>query len=126
LLIKQIKKKEQIMYLTDRLQICLLALSSRYPEHVVDINEAVLGSQSLGAEGWSSLGLIELLECTQSELLQTIAYMVIDTQKCEIYLPEYATQMPAFFIHCRGKIPCCKGNVITRQEDIQRTHVYLF
>src|SRR5579859_5644632 len=38
--------------LTEKLQFCLLALASRYPRHIVNINEEILGPQILGAEGW--------------------------------------------------------------------------
>jgi hypothetical protein len=48
--------------LTENVQICLLALASRYPHYLVDINEAVLGPQRLGAEGWRAEDLIEWLQ----------------------------------------------------------------
>ena len=103
------------MKLDDTLQVCLLALASRYPKHVIDINENVLGLQQLGAEGWTAEGLIELLEHMHPELLQTTASIVIDIQRSEIYLPRYDPAIPVFLIHCRGKIPGCKGDASSRQ-----------
>ena len=69
-------------------QPCLLALESRYPYHIVDINEEVLGSQSLGAEGWSASDLIYLFQCTAPHLLQKQARLVVTAQKRGIYLLE--------------------------------------
>ncbi len=104
------------MQLNERLEICLLALASRYPDHVVDINEAVLGHQQPGAQGWTAHDLIEELHTTQSTLLNAQAHLIIDTQMSEIYLPDYSEQTPAIFVHCRGKIPTPK-----RELQAQRT-----
>ncbi len=96
------------MQLNERLEICLLALASRYPDHVVDINESVLGHQRSGADGWTARDLIEHFHRTQSTLLYAQAHLIIDTQMSEIYLPDYSEQTPAIFVHCRGKIPTPK------------------
>lgn len=104
------------MQLNDTLQVCLLALASRYPEHTVDINEIVLGHQEWGYEGWTTEGIIDLFEKTRPALLQAMARLIIDIQRCEIYLPKQAEHIPAFLIHCRGKIPCCQGNVAARKK----------
>ena len=103
------------MQLNERLEICLLALASRYPDHVVDINEAVLGHQQHGADGWTARDLIEQLHSTQSTLLYKQAHLIIDTQMSEIYLPDYSEQTPAIFVHCRGKIP-------TPKRELQAHH----
>lgn len=106
------------MQLEDRLQVCLLSLVSRYPDHVVDMNEAVLGSQRFGAENWFALDLIELLEQTRPEILQAMARLVVDPQRCEIYLLDHTDVIPAFLVHCRGKIPLCGGNMSWRQSTL--------
>ncbi len=93
------------MQLNDRLQICLLALASRYPDHIVDINEAVLGTQPFEAAGWMAQDMIELFQQTTPELLQAMAHLVVDPQKSEIYLTEYCRILPAFLVHCRGRLP---------------------
>ncbi len=103
------------MQLNDSFQVCLLALASRYPEHVVDINEALLGPQSRGAEGWTSLDVIEILQDTVPELLQAAARLVIDTQKSEIYLLEHSEEIPAILVHCRGRLPKSRRNTGTGQ-----------
>ena len=103
------------MQLNDSLRICLLALASRYPDHIVDMNEDVLGTQSFGAEGWLVLDVIDLLEQTTPELLQVMARIVVNPQKCEIYLLDHSEQVPAVVIHCRGKIPSGRGSMTLRQ-----------
>ena len=40
------------LQLTEKLQLCLLALANRYPHHSISMNEEILGPQTLGAEGW--------------------------------------------------------------------------
>jgi hypothetical protein len=109
-------EQEEHMQLNDTLQICLLALASRYPQHVVDINEDLLGPQLLGADGWSSLDVIEMLEHTAPDLLQAMAKLVVDTQKSEIYLIEHGEEIPAILVHCRGKVPIYKGNEAVRRR----------
>ena len=103
------------MELYDTLQICLLALASRYPEHVVDMNETVVGQQELGAGGWLAFDMIEHLATIHPELLDATAHIIVNPQKSEIYLLDYAEEQPAFIVHCRGKIPCCQGNAEKRR-----------
>jgi hypothetical protein len=106
------------MQLNDSFQVCLLAVASRYPEHVVDINEALLGPQSRGAEGWTSLDVIEILQDTAPELLQARALLVVDTQKSEIYLLEHSEEIPAILVHCRGRLPRTRRNT-DREQAVQ-------
>ena len=107
------------MELNERLEICLLALANRYSDHVVNINEDVLGPQSLGAEGWTAHDILELLRLTHPALLDMEADLVINTQESAIYLHTYATQTPVLYIHCRGKLPALKGNVATRRQALK-------
>lgn len=95
------------MQLNENLQNCLFALVSRYPRHSVDINEAVLGPQQLGARGWYIPDLIKLFKSTYPALLQDSARLVIDGQRCELYLVNQSEKGPALWIHCRGRIPPC-------------------
>jgi hypothetical protein len=97
------------MYLHDNLQICLLALASRYPDHIIDINEAVLGRQTFEAQGWTADEIIELFENQAPHLLHKKARMMIDQCRCAIHLPEYSEELPAFLLHCRGKLPPHRG-----------------
>jgi hypothetical protein len=91
------------MQLEDKLNICLLALESRYPDHVVDINQDILAIADNNIAGWSAGELIAYLE--QNTILESMARLVIDCQCSEIYLIEQSESVPAIFIHCRGKIP---------------------
>lgn len=106
------------MELNEPLKVCLLSLGYRYPDHVVDINEHVLGPQLYGAQGWVATDLIDMLQRTQPELLTAPAHMVIDLQRTEIYLLTASTEQCAFQIHCRGKMPDCLGSIAARQAAV--------
>ena len=93
------------MQLEDRLKICLLALESRYPEHVVDVNQEMLALSDDGARGWSAGEIIGYLEQTNPAMLHKMARLVIDLQCSEIYLVEQSEVVSLFTVHCRGKIP---------------------
>jgi hypothetical protein len=106
--------------LTEKLQICLLALASRYPHHQVTINEEVLGLQTLGAEGWRVADLIELLQNTAPGLLQATARLEVTAQRKGIYLLERSEEMPAFWVSCGGmgeKTAPSRGDLATRQAE---------
>ncbi len=107
------------MDLNERLEICLLALANRYPRHVVDINEDVLGPQPLGATGWTARDMIELLHLDHPTLLDMEADLVINPQETAIYLQTYAAQTPVLHIHCRGKLPELHGNVAARRQALK-------
>ncbi|HEY4384710.1 MAG TPA: hypothetical protein VGN34_09580 [Ktedonobacteraceae bacterium] len=102
------------MRLNETLQICLLALANRFPDHVVDINETLLGPQYFGSAGWTVPNLLEMLQHTKPLLLQENAQLIINSQKCEIVLPHLSLELPAIFVHCRGKMPTSKGNIKSR------------
>jgi len=106
--------------LEENLRICLLALASRYPRHIVDINEELLGFQSLAAEGWTVPDLIDLFQSTAPELLQAKARLEVNAQSKGIYLLERSEQTPTFWVHCgepRERIPAYQGNRATRQQQ---------
>lgn len=107
--------------LTENLRICLLALASRYPSHIVDIDEQVLGPQSLGAAGWRAADLIELFESTAPELLQAPARLEVNADKRGIYLLERSEHTPAVWIHCGTpgeKMPAYHGDLATREASV--------
>lgn len=93
------------MQLEDRLKICLLALESRYPEHVIDVNQELMPMAGSSASGWSVSEIIEYLEQRNPVTLSQMARLVVDLQCSEIYLVEQSEATPAFIVHCRGKIP---------------------
>jgi hypothetical protein len=109
--------------LTENVRICLLALASRYPRHLVDINEAVLGPQGLGADGWRAEDLIEWLQTTVPELLQAPARLEVTLQRKGIYLLDRSEEAPAFWVHCGEageKMPSARENMIARQAEQRR------
>jgi hypothetical protein len=106
--------------LTESLQICLLAFANRYPHHLIDINEAVLGPQQLGAEGWRAEDLVAMLQRTAPEMLHEEARLEVNVQRRGLYLPGRSQQTPAFWLHCgeKGeKMPPARGNTAVRQAE---------
>ena len=110
------------MRLNETLQICLLALVSRHPEHTLDINEDILGRQSLGTDGWKASDLLDLLQRTQPEILQAKALLVLEQQECSMYLLSRSEETPALCIHGQGELPPYQGNMDVRREKIQLLH----
>src|SRR5437588_10060414 len=98
------------MQLNDILQMCLLALDSRYPRHRVDINEAVLEIYDVETQkwiemrGWTAHEIIAILKKAAPALLRSPAYLLIDASNSAIYLPEYSRKEPAFHFRCCGII----------------------
>ena len=93
------------MQLEDRLKICLLALESRYPEHVIDVNQELLPLSGMNASGWSASKIIEYVEQRSATILSEMARLVVDLQRREIYLVERSETTPAFVVHCRLQYP---------------------
>ena len=113
------------LQLTEKLQLCLLALANRYPHHSVNINEEILGPQTLGAEGWRAADLIELLQNTSPQLLQAKARLEVTAQRKGIYLLERSEEVPAFWVYCGEmgeKTPPYRGDVATRQTEQKQRH----
>lgn len=86
------------MKLHENLRICLLAIASRYPESTLDINEEVLGPQSLQTQRCTQIELIERLQSHAPQLLQAPAQLVVAAQERAIYLIEQSQQTPAFWL----------------------------
>ena len=97
------------MKLNENLQICLLAIASRYPDSTLDINEEVLGPQSFQTKKCTPLNLMERLQNDAPQLLHAPARLVVDAQERVIYLVEQSQQTPAFWIHSRER---------TQEEEI--------
>lgn len=93
------------MHLHDNLQVCLYALESWYPNHIVDINPKILGQCEIPLAGWKASEGVEILSMTAPQLLQARADMIINYGECAIYLPDISTTTPLCIIHCQGKIP---------------------
>ena len=93
------------MHLNDILRVCLLSLTSRYPNHTVDFDDEVIAIPEVETRGWTAQEMIEFLDSYEPQLLQAPASLLVDESNCEIFLPLYSENQPAIHIHCRGKIP---------------------
>lgn len=100
------------MHLSDNLQICLLALESRYPDHSIDFTPQSMNlPPSIIPRGWRVSEVIELLEAESPQLLQSPAILHIDPDRCMIYLSTDGEGEPTFTVHCQGKLPCGRADV---------------
>ncbi len=91
------------MKLQENLQICLLAIASRYPESTLDINEEVLGPQGFQTKQCTPIELMERLQSYAPQLLQAPAQLVVDAQERAIYLDEQSQHTPAFWLRYRER-----------------------
>ena len=111
------------LQLTEPLRICLLAIAHRYPKQGLDINEALLGSQGLGAEGWQAVDLIELLQEIAPQLLPALARLEVTLQRRGIYLLDSSEDIAAFWVHCGEdgeRMPVYQGNLALRRAELAR------
>jgi hypothetical protein len=111
------------MKLNEIVKICLLALASRYPESVVEINEAVFGHQSFWTEACTPIHLLELLQTNVPQLLYAPACLVLDAQKSAIYLVEQSQDTPAFWVYRGGYTPTQRAKhqqAVRMAEDCSR------
>ena len=97
--------RREKMKLHEPLKVCLLSLVSRYPQSVIEINEAVLGHQSFWTEACSPLCLLELLDSHAPHLLQAPTCIEVDAAHSIIYLVGQSEETPAFWIYCGGGTP---------------------
>jgi len=92
------------MHLHDNLQVCLLALASRYPESLIENNSDVIGAHASYPGCRTTQETIIWLQRTEPALLKEKASLVIDEQRHVIYLTDRNDQTPAYRIHYRGKM----------------------
>ncbi len=90
------------MYLNDLLKICLLAVESRYPTSVIEVNKAVLGHLRFLVEPCSPHQALEVLRVQAPQLLEEDAYLVMDTQSSDIYLVNQSQDQPALWVYRGG------------------------
>lgn len=90
------------MKLHEMLKICLLALESRYPECVVEVNENLLGHPGFWGEACVPTEMLELLRLKAPQLLLAPACLVIEPGQSAIYLVERSEEDPAFEVYCGG------------------------
>lgn len=99
------EKGRKVMDFNEILKICLLAVASRYPESVVDVNEILLGHHNFWTDACPPLQLLELLQIRAPELLRAPARLVMNQHESVIYLVEQSQETPAFWIYCGGRTP---------------------
>lgn len=110
------------MTLYEPLNICLLATKQRYPQHVMEFNEEVLGPMEFGTKGWEAEEMLTFLEKTWPELLESMALLVVDGQQSSIYIPTYSKCKPAFQVHVRGRIPVQLCHTGVQQHALVAVH----
>ena len=107
------------MRLNETLKHCLLALASRYPQSLVDINQDMPGQHGLLGGVWPSpcspVVMIELLQAHAPQELASPARLVIDGQNHAIYLLEQLQERPALRIHDRI------GSTMLRKGPLERS-----
>jgi hypothetical protein len=92
------------MKLHENLRLCLLALASRFPDDIVEIDEAILDLHIYAPDGFTPQDMIEVLYRINPQLLQTEACLVMNAQESTIYLPDCSERMPAFWIHSPASV----------------------
>jgi hypothetical protein len=93
------------MHLYDTLHVCLLALASRYPNNLIESNRVIVGDHAFCSGCRTAGEVVDWLQHTTPAMLEENAALLLNDQKCEIYLTDRDEQTPAYWIHCRGKMP---------------------
>ncbi len=104
-----------MMVLNENLQICLLALASRYPVHSIEVKDVAFEVRWMHVKEWNALKLLVWLQGAAPELLQTPARMEIGIQKSELYLLEQ--ELPSLIIHCQGNVEGYMGKAFHWPEE---------
>ncbi|GHO68211.1 hypothetical protein KSC_071030 [Ktedonobacter sp. SOSP1-52] len=110
------------MTLYEPLNICLRATEQRYPQHVMEFNENVLGPMECETKGWQAGEMLAFLENSWPALLEAMALLVVDGQQSSIYIPTYSKCKPAFQVHLRGHIPAQLCHTEVRQYALVVVH----
>jgi hypothetical protein len=103
------------MELHEILNICLLALESRRPTCVIEVNEAQLGRPGCWGEACAPGEMLKVLQRQAPRLLQAPARLVIDEAQSAIYLGECSEEEPAFWVYCGGCTPAQRARQQARQ-----------
>jgi hypothetical protein len=101
----RLQKKEARMYLHDILQVCLLALNARYPDHTLDIDACTCGLKYHPCKSCSASQAIMYFQEQAPHLLSEAASLYITGDRCAIFLHSRPLVAPIIMIHCRGRIP---------------------
>lgn len=97
------------MQLHDTLQVCLLALASWQPKHLLKSNRPILGDLAFCPHCQTTAEAIAWIQQKEPTFLDKQARLVIDAQQSAIYLTGASKKVPAYWIHYRGKMPAHTG-----------------
>jgi hypothetical protein len=106
------------MELHQILKLCLLALDSRYPTCVVEINETLLGHPSYWREACVPSEMLAILRLHAPQLLLAPACLVIDSGQSAIYLVERSEREPAFLVYCGGCTPSQREKQLAMRQAV--------
>ncbi len=87
------------MKLDETLYSCVVAVANRYPQYVVDIDEALLGDQSSKFHEGTPSELLERLQDFAPELLYVPAHLECDTYRCELRMLDPSEERPVMLFH---------------------------
>jgi len=87
------------MRLNETLHNCVMAVAYRYPQYVVDIDEALLGNQSGKLHEETPLELLEQLQAFAPEILHVPALLECDTYRCELHVLDPSEEKPVILFH---------------------------
>lgn len=93
------------MQLHDTLQVCLYALESWHPKHLLKSNRPLLGDLAFCSHCQTTSEVITWLQERAPAFLDKQAHLIIDAQQSAIYLAGVSEKIPAYWIHYRGKMP---------------------
>ncbi|GHO48730.1 hypothetical protein KSX_68930 [Ktedonospora formicarum] len=115
------------MHLHDTLQVCLYALASWQPKHLLKSNHPILGDVAFCSHCQTTSEVITWLQQKAPAFLDKQALLVIDAQQSAIYLADVSEKLPAYWIHYRGKMPahtdeCCQSSTENTKANGSRTN----
>ena len=87
------------MKLNETLHNCLIAIASRYPDYIVDIDEALWGDQCAKFQAETASELLEQLQASAPELLHASTFVECDTYRCELRVVDLSEERPALLFH---------------------------
>ncbi len=93
------------MELHEICNLCLLALESRYPNCVLEMNGRLLGRSGCWEKACTPGEISTRLRLYAPHILRSPALLVIDSAQSEIYLVEESEEEPAFRVYCGGRTP---------------------
>jgi hypothetical protein len=110
-----VQERSETMELHEMLKLCLLALDSRFPESIIEVNGTLLGHPGFWGEACPPTAMLEVLRLHAPELLLAPACLVIVQGQSAIYLAERLEREPAFWVYCEGCTPSQRAKQLEKQ-----------